>query len=244
MFSQRGISLPELLVALLLSSFLTLLLVQHYLNIKKQYRHIQTALDKNLELQLVTDLLRNSMREAGFTPCSNINHLITVEPIQGLKALAAIKLEESSLQISRMSERFDNVLQVITPSSLLITSQYMLQAKQEILIADCYHAEVQTISEVIKQPSGQLIMLTRPLAFTYHLPIYAGEWLEEFFFIRTNSHHKNTLFYKRSHAEELTTFVQSLSVQTENNKGKTLVKVTLGLDKPQSLELETMVRAP
>ena len=244
MDNQRGIGLPELLISLLLASFMTLSLMRHYLSTKQQYHHIQAALEQSVDLQLVTDLLRNSTRRAGFTPCLHIEHLVTLDQRELHKRLVAIELgldDAPSLQISRMSEHFDTVLQTVSPTHLLTTSRQTIKRDQSILIADCYHAEVQKVAQVKHTIAGQIITLTHSLAFSYHAPIYIGEWLEETYFVQ--SHGKGSLFYHLKHAEELTTAVHTLSVQVNRHKGRTLLQIILGLDNAHTLELDTMVRA-
>ena len=197
-------------------------------------------------MQLVTDLVRDSARRAGFTPCLGIDHLVTVDQRGQQKGLVAIEVgrsEEPLLRINRMNEHFDTVLQIISSTRLITTSIQPLHRQQSILIADCYHAEAQKISRVKHTAAGQIITLSNALAFNYHAPIYLGEWLEEIYFTRSHLHKESSLFYYLQHAEELTTAVHTLSVNADKHQGRTLLRVIFGLDNAGKLELETMVRA-
>ena len=243
---QQGISLTEVLVALFLSSFIMMTLMQHYLTTKKQYHHLQTTLEERIDLQLVTEIMRNSIRKAGFTPCLSIDDLISLDQRNSPQNLAAIEVPTESnptLQINRMNENFDTVLDVESPMQLLMTSLQTRHRYHSILIADCYHAEVQQVSERVHAGSTQRIKLSKPLAFEYHDPIYVGEWVEERYFVRKDKNGKASLFYQHHHPEELTTAVHALSAQLKLNNGRKIVDIQLGLDNAPTLLLETMVRA-
>ena len=245
MSNQQGLGLPELLITLLLASLTTVMLMRHYLNVKQQYRHIQTALEQSIELQLVSDLIRGSARRAGFTPCLSIEHLTTTDQRDKQKKLFAIEIGkdgEPTLQINRMSDYFDMVLHIEGPTELLVTSTQPLHQHQSILLADCYHAEAQHIAQIRHTAAGQNITLTRPLAFTYHHPIYIGAWLEEIYSSHGQPRNKGTLFYHLHHTEELTRVVHNLSSRLEKHHGRTLLQVILDLDHAQRITLETLVR--
>lgn len=245
---QEGLGLSELLIALLLSSFIMMGLIHHYLATKKQYSDIQKKLERSVDLQLVTDLIRDSIRKAGFTPCLSIDRLVTVDQRSEPKHLVALEVSSELttpwLRTSRMSENFDIARQVTNPIQLFTSHLQPLHPDQSIIIADCYHAEVQKISHVNSVSDGQIVTLSQPLAFTYNEPIYIGEWLEEIYSLRMGQNGESALFYQRyNHAEELTRTVRTLSIRLIKEQGSALVEIILGVDKSRTLKLETMVRA-
>ncbi len=243
---QRGIGLSEILVSIFLSSFIVIILMQHYLVVKKQYHHLQATLEQGIDLQLVIELLRNSSRKAGFTPCLSIDDLVTVDRRDRSNPLTAIDVSTHHnrlLAINRMSDRFDTVLQVESPTQLLMTALAPRHQGDSILIADCYHAEVQQVQGVVHVGSNQRIILNLPLAFDYHEPIYVGEWLEERYFIRQDKNGKGSLFYQHHHSEELTTAVHSLSAHIAYETGQRVIVVQLGLEDTETIVVETRVRA-
>ena len=245
MTKQKGIGLSELLIALFLASFIMMALMRHYLNTKQHYRHVQTAAEQSIELQLVTELIRDSSRRAGFTPCLGIDHLKTIDQRHDHKKLVALEVGPdgaTSLQVNRMSEQFNTVKKIVDATHLIMAASQMLHPDQSLMIADCYHAEVQTISQIKYAATEQTVTLTKPLAFAYHAPIYSGAWLEETYFIRQQRGHEATLFYHLQHTEELTTVIHSLSAHIETYQGRKLVQIHLGLDNAHQLDLETMVR--
>ncbi len=243
---QRGLGLPELLIALLLTSFITMGLMHHYLVTKKQYTTIQKKLERNIDLQLVTDLIRDSVRQAGFTPCLGLDHLVTRDQREKHKRLVAVDFGLSPkpwLRLSRMSPRFDMVLDVVTSTQFLATAYQPLHRDQSIMIADCYHGEVHTIVGIEPTPKGQSITLSKPLAFEYHQPIYIADWLEERYFIRFGHTGDNALFYQYQHAEELTTAIHTFSTRVFNIKGHRVLQLILGMDNSPAMEIETRIRA-
>lgn len=220
-------------------------LMHHYLATKNQYNHIQKEVESNIDLQLVTDLIRDSIRRAGFTPCLSIEHLITIDQRKNPHQLLAFEFESNKLglKINRMSEYFDTLVKTTALNQLLITNSQPLHRGQSIIIADCYHAEIQTLNRVTPTLKGQTLTLMKPLAFTYQELVYIGEWIEESYFIRPGRDGKTALFYQYQHPEELTTTVQKLDIHLKKYPEHTILQVILSMGNARKLELETMVRA-
>ena len=244
MHNTAGFSLIELLIALLLSALISILLIRHYLNAKEQGHYLQAAIEQSYELQLVVDLIRKSAKRAGFSPCANIDHLITRDARQADTILEALRVTDATIQINRMSEHIDTVLEIPNENQIVATHYHTLVANQPVLIADCYHAEVHQIAQVYGSKHGQSIRLVQRLAYAYHDPIYIGPWLEEVYFIKRSGAAQSSLFYQFNHAEELTRAVRSLYAQIEQYQGQTLLHLKLGLDHQQVLQLDTHLRSP
>lgn len=232
MNKQQGAGLSEILISLFLASLIMTALMNHYISIKRHYSHLQTALDEAMELQLVSDFMRDSIRQAGFTPCLNINHLEIVDHRYGYDQIRAVDISHQDLQINRMSPDFDLVKEISSSTQLLTTRKKIFQVSDSILIADCYHAEVHRVGDVL----GQQITLDQPLTYTYQSPIYIAEWLHERYFVGA----QGGLFYQREHTDELTPLVKTMSVKFY----RSLSRINLGLDGNRTLELVTRVRAP
>ena len=241
MLKQKGLGLPELMISLLLASFISTALVRHYQTIKQQYRHIQAALSETIDLQLVTDLIRNSARNAGFTPCMSVDHLVAVDQRHGEKALIGIEMGES-LQINRMSSRFNSVLNIRSDDQLTASTELLFQNHQSIVISDCYHAEVQNIRQIKHTATDQTLILDSPFLFHYHPPVYIGAWVEEIYTIHKKKNNGSALYLGGPHPEELTPYVHALSARLETHASRRLLLVTLGLDRGHQITLETMLR--
>lgn len=221
-----------MILSLFLCSVLLLLLSELYLYGKRQTTRTQRTLAEAAELQLANQLIRNSIQKAGFSPCGNITNLITADLYNNkLHDLILPTTKHKALSVSRMSEEFYRVLDVINPAQLLTVGKPTQGSL--ILIADCDHAEVAKLQQVsINKGKGKthntILTLTKPLTFQYHSPFYWGEWIEEKFLINKNSAGLPALFYQREHLEELTPVITSLTVKQSAGK-KNLVKIVLGL---------------
>ncbi len=241
MLKQKGLGLPELMISLLLASFISTALVRHYQTIKQQYRHIRAGLSEQVDLQLVTDLIRNSARNAGFTPCLSIDHLVATDQRHGEKTLMAVEIG-ASLQINRMSSRFNTVLNILSDDQLKASTDLVFQNHQSIVISDCYHAEVQNIRQIKHAASDQTLILEHPFLFGYHPPVYIGAWVEEIYSIHKKKNNSSALYLGGPHPEELTPYVHALSARLETHASRRLLLVTLGLDRGHQITLETMLR--
>lgn len=245
MQKQKGVGLVELMISGLLASLLIAMVAQQYLISKQQYSHLHGLLEQDLELQLINDLLRNSVRKAGFTPCLGLSSLKSFDQRNGRTNLAAIESmvsKPSSLQLNRMSEYFTQA-KLVSQNQLLLHSDLQLEPQQVLLIADCYHAEVQQVLSAKKTNKGTILTLLHNRVFDYVEPIYLGEWIEEAFFVQKNQQGVSALFYHQKQNEELSTLIKNMSVEVKHYQAKTFVGVIWELEKSKTVELETEVRA-
>ncbi|WP_218019040.1 PilW family protein [Legionella beliardensis] len=242
---QRGVSLIELLISLTLSCLLLGMLMQFYLNSKQHYLSTQKKFAQNSDVQLVSQLLRDSIRSAGFTPCLSINYLTMQDRRNEQSALIAIETKGSGsnhLIVRRMSDDFFLITKQLDAKHLLIANK-TLTPGEVVAITDCFHGEIQEIEAVKVISSGLLITLKKPLLFDYASPGYIGAWLEEQFFMQARKQSINKLFYKVSHAEQLTTAISSFAVKILKNKDYQEVVIKLGLE-DRVISLNTRVRMP
>jgi hypothetical protein len=240
---QKGIGLTEILIGLLLSSMIMVSLINQFLAVKKNYKYVSHLMDDDIELQMVTDLIRDSIQRAGFTPCLNLNMLDTASSNNKNIKLASIDekmVDNNVFKSQRMSENFDVVESFINQNEL-VTAGQILKKGQTILIADCFHAEVQQIAQVRRYNGKLIVALAKPLFFKYHTPAYVGQWLQEQFYIK---HHQGTssLFYKTNHAEELSSQIKSMSLSVYNKRAHEVVNVTLGLNNDKQTTISAFMR--
>ena len=239
MRKEQGISLIELMISVCLASFLIILVMNLYLQNKKNYLTIHRLLERNLDLQLISDLIRQRLRRAGFTPCLSLNLLESRDSRNGKTNLDALIIDENEFTIQRMSEHFTLVLQQISSTALLLKSEVNFSAKETILLADCYHAEVHQIAAVQKTTKGTLLHLEKAIFFQFVAPIYGGEWLHETFYMQKNKKGMEALFYRQNHPEELSTAVKQLLITAI---GRQRVRVSLGLENSAPYAIEAKVR--
>jgi len=233
---QQGSSLVELMVALLLSSFLCALLIQQYLISKRHYLDVQKTLSQSSELVWITELLRNSIRHAGFTPCANINQLQGVDHRSQSPIPQAIALDE--LNITRMSTDFSPVIRQQF-DKVSVTNNTRFKVGQLVLVSDCFHAEIEHISAISHGGNEAILHLSAPLTFVYQSPIFVGEWLEERFFIRKNTQGEKALYYQQQQSEELSDAIDELTAEDQQG----VLLITLRLKKGELIPLKTRVRS-
>lgn len=243
MKTQVGIGIFELLIGLLLSSMMMILMMNHYLNTKKNYQKMQNQLEENLDLFFIVDLIRETIRKAGFTPCGEIDQLITLNASENNNPLTGIINQPNFIQFNRMSEHFNRVDKVMNSITIFSAHDALFQKSQTVLIADCYHAEVKIISHVRSAGKVQIINLSTTLNYHYQNPIYIGEWINESYYVQSRAHQTTSLYYQLKHVEELSTNVHRLIGEIDNIQGRKLVRVILGLDRNKALEFKTWVRS-
>lgn len=228
-----GMGLPELMIALFLSSLIIIALLQHFITIKQHYHLLETQLEITSQTQWVIELLRNSIRQAGFTPCLRIDRLIAIDHRQNLRRLQGIDIKDG-LHSTYMSPYFDEVIESISPTQLLTTATRAIRLEYPVLIADCYHAEVVTVKSVQSFANQQKITLKTPLLFTYEQPTFIGILIEERFWMQNNR-----LLYRYHHTDELTNVFQTMSIHMNRSQ----VEVTLGQTDGKIVFITTRMRS-
>ncbi|CEG57563.1 PilW family protein [Legionella fallonii] len=245
MSRQSGVGLPEVLISLFLTAFILTTLTQFYLNNKRQYLEVQKQLEEHLDVQWVRELLSDSIRRAGFTPCLGITQLKAMDRRNFKSTIAAIKIAtspQSLIQINRMSEQFTKIITVQSPTQLRVANGDLFKESHPVLIADCEHAEIHQILRVDKRGNDHCITLTKPLIFSYAASTYIGEWFEEQWFIKPNAKKVNALYYKLFQVEELTSLTHSLQINQQQIQEKQLVEIVMGLANHKTEKLVVAVR--
>ena len=235
-----GFSLTEILISLFLASLIITSLFRFYLASKEQYTKVHKIVTDQLELQWVCDLLADSIRRAGFTPCIGIDLIANKEKL--LKSLIIERTPKDLIQINRMSEYFAQVLQLLGSNQVLIEPNIKINTKRPIMLADCSHAEIFKIVHQEKLPSGTLLTLDTTIKYSYSKPMYVAEWLEEKWFINTNSNAPPSLYYHLGQTEELSPLIHSLKVDRQITQNKTFMAIELGLDDNKSHLFHIAVR--
>jgi hypothetical protein len=220
-------------------------LMQCYLNSKSQYLHAQKVLATRFDLQWVSDLLTDSVRRAGFTPCLGIDNLHAIDRRKGLQTVTSVQIENKPrqfIQINRMNEWFVPIVRIINPTQILVPRTVEFNEKRPLLIADCEHAEIHQLASIESLPRNYRITLTKPMLFSYEPVVYCGEWLEEQWLIKKNARGKDALYYHGAQTEELTTHIHSLVVNSQWIHGKRLFEISLNLDEDKKQQLVVAVR--
>ena len=243
MKKQAGISLSEVLIGLFLSSLIMSLLMQFYSQSKQAYIEMETLLATHFDLRWVSDLLSDSIRRAGFTPCAGIDQLHLQK--QG-KLVPGLQIENGPrhlLRINRMHEQFAEVINFPSPSHILVPYATSFNKKRPLIIADCEHAEILQSFTMRPHAKGVLITLDKPLQFNYARSVYIGEYWEELWFIKKNSQGESALFYQLGQSEEVSSIIKSLHSRRERRHGVSVIQVTLGLAEGKKQHITVTVRS-
>lgn len=245
---KQGFSLTEALLSLFLSCIVLLILIQMYLVVTTNYHQLQKKVDAIFDKQLLSELLRHHIREAGFTPCINSDYLMIHDKRDKPGIVQAIvfnpEKKTSSIQFSHMSDAFLTVQKRLSSTQLLVDGFPAFNQKAPLMIADCWHGEIQWIKSVQAKKEGVIITLKTPLSFAYRQPFYVGEWVEEHFFMAKVANGKQGLFYgKAQHSERLSDAFTHLSGHWLS-KSPPIVEVLLARDNQAPLAVIARVRAP
>ncbi len=245
MNQQSGFGLSELLISLFLTTFIVTVLMQFYLSNKRHYLAAQKQLEEHLDLQWVRELLSDSIRRAGFTPCVGISQLKIIDRRNFKSIIPEVSIVDSLrslIQVNRMSEHFTKIIAIQRPTQLLVAHGVLFKESHPVLIADCEHAEIHQILRIDKSRRNDLITLTKPLMFSYTASAYIGEWYEEQWFIKQNAKNVNAFYYKLFQAEELTPLIHSLRINQKQVQEKQLIEIVKELDNNKTEKLVVAVR--
>lgn len=245
MKKQAGVSLSEVLISLFLASVIMTLLIQFYLGSKHQYIEIEKILEAEFDMQWVDDLLSDSIRRAGFTPCLGLDQLQVIDHRNYRNNIHALNIENQPypfIQVNRMKENFAKLIKIESPTTLLVEHLITPNEKRTLLIADCNHAEIHEFFSMNQHVNETRITLRKPLVYFYETSAYVGEFLEERWFIKKNAQGQNTLHYQCLQTEEVTPLVHSLSIEKQYIQDKPFLKVILGLEDDKAHQLMIAVR--
>lgn len=235
----QGMSLFATLISLMLTSLITFLLINQYTSFSQHHHFMQATLHETMQIQRVGHLIRMSVYRSGFTPCVNLRYLESYDARRGKKNISPLIVRSNELQINRMSEYFELVKSI--ESNVIITNA-VHRVGSALVIADCFHAEIQDIESQEILGSKHIITLTQPLTFDYQDPIYVGEWIEEAYVVQKNKVHGLSLFYKNHHIDELIRDISHLSFQIIELSPHDLIRMTLKFSAIQWI-IEAMVRS-
>ncbi|MFJ1268081.1 PilW family protein [Legionella lytica] len=242
MKKQTGISLSEVLIGLFLASLLMTTLMQFYSQSKQGYSEMERLLASHFDLRWVSDLLSDSIRRAGFTPCLGIDQLHLKKQGKPVPGLYIENGPRYLLQINRMHEQFAEVRNILNIRQILVPHATSFNKKRPLIIADCEQAEIHQRFTMSPHAKGVVITLDKPLQFQYTGTVSVGEYWEERWFIKKNAQGKPALFYQLGQSEELTSFIQSLHSRRQRRHGTVVTHLTLGLVEGSKQDIIVRVR--
>lgn len=238
-------SLTELMLSLFIAGMISTILIQTYVLNKAQFKRLHQALEFEFDIQWIQDLLAQSIRSAGFTPCLSVDYLTITDTRSKPKAISSITFNETnqSLHVSKMSEYFTKVNKRRNELQVIISSDLGLTKDQPIMIADCTHAEIHDLAQVRKTAQGGLLTLKQPLQTQFNSETYIGLWIEEKWFIKNNAKGEGAFYFHQNHSEELSSSIYRFQGIIQRVKDKKLVQLILFDKKNKVYKFNTAVRA-
>lgn len=204
MTAHAGLTYVDFMMGMFLSVFI-FYSISHFFMVMKQVqdknRMRQSAQREYLAL---SQTLRDEIHMAGFTPCGNISALKSSSDLFAmvLKPYQFSALESSDLEISRMMEPIVRVTRSSNPYQVETTADFFVDEEQDILIADCFHAELKRLSTLHQGAEKTVISFQKPLRYSYRDPIYLGPWGKVRFFMKANHSGQQALYYQWHHLDE------------------------------------------
>tara|TARA_Y100000588_G_C14227306_1_gene913755 strand:- start:1479 stop:2210 length:732 start_codon:yes stop_codon:yes gene_type:complete len=183
-----GFGVTEQLISILISSIILMCLVQFYLSFKKFFFLYHMKAQEFSENILISELIRNRIQHAGFTPCMNVKHLISTNIFDDQKPIRPFTVQmlpSPQLTIERMSENYDHTTIVDSRHIIIDNNQFKLKKNDKILIADCFHCETASVQSLKKSKGQSVIELSHALAHRYQGRVYVGSYLKETFYLST-----------------------------------------------------------
>ena len=149
---QTGFTLIELMIAMVIRSFVILGLFNLFINSYRNY-HLQEAMSRIQDnARFATDILAANIRETGFAGCQNINRITPQSMIAGLTFTPATRISgdrdgiSDSIQVQRAVD-CDGSFTVNVAGPADVTNALVSACVPEtdsipLMITDCVHAHI------------------------------------------------------------------------------------------------------
>lgn len=244
---SRGNSLIELLICLLIASLMLSGLVQAYWTHKKSTQQGEQEINRSLDSSWISALMRQDLQTAGFVPCQRLQQLEAIDlredyarPVQ---AIEVSMNPLASIQINSMGPDYLTWLNRLEGQQLVIKGVSNWQKRDALIIADCLHAEVHRIDQLLTRHGQIAIQLHRPINQVFLPPVFIGIWQEKRWSVRPQPEGRGALYYgSPAHQEEISAMINRLQIRWRQKKPKALIELDLGLDSNRLEQILVWVR--
>lgn len=227
-------------MALFSGTLLLTMMLATVVRIKNDFHKTTQLLEENLDFAFISDLIQDRIRKAGYTPCLNLNQLETVDtrkyPYSKLQDFEFIAPEK--FKINRMDERFWTVT-LNNENDRISIPPGQFHAIKNVIVADCYHAEVHAVLTTIKHKENITLIFKKPIFYNYSYPSYIGIWREESFFFDKI---KKRLLFSLDKADELSYHVKNMHVKMATHNFKRLINIDLHMSDDKQISVDTVLR--
>lgn len=216
MKNMSGFTLLEILVTFAIGGIIIAMLLLQYASVSNSNHKVEQKVNAFTNFAIIKSAMRDSIMQAGFTPCVNFTLLTTAQLPR-----AAITASDHGFNVRRMDNNFATVL-AIEGNNVQVNHTKYLDLQHPLIIADCYHAEMIHVN----QSYNHHLQLTRPLQFAYQLPAWVGNYLDEQYMVNMTGAGNSALFYRLYDVNLLADNITTLALCKENN----LYHVTVGTE--------------
>lgn len=222
---QNGFSLVETLLSLTLGSLLITIMLQAYVNYRRDYENLQQTLAREFDLQMIVHLLRNSIQYAGYLPCPATSPLDIIDRRNNNAFYNPLMINKDKHLFVGRADKGVYALPLSAGDKLFFIPTLALKPAAPVLISDCRHAEIHTVKKVLQKHNGTLIDLEAPLHFSYPDKTYITQWVEEEYFLANNSRNSPGFYYRQHHKEELSDHISQWDVSIHKNRAIVLLQL-------------------
>lgn len=241
-----GVGLIEWMLVLLLSSCVVMLLLHQMIVTKKQEMMTTDVLAKAYDLNMISELMKNSIRQAGYTPCAVIEKLDHRDHVHADERLRAFTLNpegHDALTVNSMTQPIARVEALVSQSEIRIQGRHHFSPDDLVMIADCFHAEVVRLKTVKFAWGESFLTLNTALSFSYTNPFYVGIWESQHFFMKKNAEGLRRLYFQQKHAEVLSEWIDGMTVSQVMLKKARLIQIIFQLPDAERWTMQVRVRA-
>ncbi len=257
--NHKGLTLIELLIVLIISSFIVSGLFTVYLQMKEHHIKNNALQEISDQVGFINRLLDQAVRGSGYLGYSSWRNVPVYDhfqrklidndriiwnagdtnlPVNVQKKMKAntqtVELKQMSFVVTSLAE---NVLEGASIIMVINNDSLDWQKEDLLLIADNQHAELNQIVSLKKMGNNKSVQLLYPLYYSYNFGSYVGGYLDKFYFVGKSgsSYPDKTPVYglyvysENGMTEETTDLVSDLHVALENNNHVLNVNMTLML---------------
>lgn len=234
------------MLALFLSSCILIVLLHQMLVAKKQEMKTHSTLAKAYDLDIISEVMKSSIRQAGYTPCAVIDKLKHRDHTHSQKKLEAISLDsaqQDSLTVSYMVQPVVLIEEFSSLSEIRLQGHPAFSQDDIVMIADCFHAEVVQLRAITSDKNDSWLMLRQALSFSYQKPAYVGVWQSRRFFMKKNTKGIPRLYFQQKHTESLSDWIEGMSIHQMIRDHARLIQIIFHLPDSETWTMQVRMRA-
>lgn len=161
---KKGITLLEMMIALLISLGTLSVLMSVYVSARKNFRMQQSLSNLQNNARTAIELLQSDLQIAGFIGCSRLTDENSFE----LNAKNKIELKDNSITVRHAEVQNGNVIEdMINTINIIVSLNPTFLPNDSLIISDCSSSEVVHVKEVFLRGASQLLIAQLPLSKAY-----------------------------------------------------------------------------